>query len=130
MRLGTILGSKILKKGVQIGPKLKHGLGTQEGHLALLECRSAHGKCRSTLPKFRLAQTFARLGDLLIKIEPIFFDFLEIRTHSNSYLILVNIPTSINRGNKSELKALFFGIFNSPYVKDVLEAFVLGISFL
>ena len=30
MRLGTILGSKILKKGVQIGPKLKRGPGTQE----------------------------------------------------------------------------------------------------
>ena len=29
---------KILKKGVQIGPKLKCRLGTQEGHLAFLEC--------------------------------------------------------------------------------------------
>ena len=46
MRLGTILGSKILKKGVQIGPKLKRGPGTQEGYLALLECRSTHGKCQ------------------------------------------------------------------------------------
>ena len=46
MRLGTILGSKILKKGVQIGPKLKREPGTQEGHLALLECQSAHGKCQ------------------------------------------------------------------------------------
>ena len=101
MRLGTIPVSKILKKGVQIGPKLKHGLGIQEGH-------SAHDKCRLALPKFRLAQSFARLGDLLIKIEPIFFNFLEIRTHSNLYLILVSIPTSINRGNKLELRALLF----------------------
>ena len=123
MRLGMIPISKILKKGIQIGPKLKHKLGTQEGH-------SAHDKCRSALPKFRLAQTFARLGDLLIKIEPIFFNFLEIRTHFNLYLILVSIPTSINRGNKLELRAPLFGIFNSLYVKDVLEAFVLGTSFL
>ena len=35
MRLGTILGTKILKKEVQIGSKLKRELGTQEGHLAL-----------------------------------------------------------------------------------------------
>ena len=41
MRLSAILGSKILKKGVQIRPKFKHGFGTQEGHLALLECRLA-----------------------------------------------------------------------------------------
>ena len=46
MRLSTILDSKILKKGVQIGPKLKHELDTQEGHSALLECRSALPKCR------------------------------------------------------------------------------------
>ena len=46
MRLGTILDSKILKKGVRIGPKLKRGFSTQEGLLALLECQSAHGKCR------------------------------------------------------------------------------------
>ena len=39
MRLSTILGSKIHKKGVQIGPKLKHKLGTQEGHSALPKCR-------------------------------------------------------------------------------------------
>ena len=44
MRLGTIPDSKILKKGVQIGPKLKRGPGTQEGH--------------STLPKCQLAQIF------------------------------------------------------------------------
>ena len=76
-------------------------------------------------PKF-----VAQPGDFLIKIKPIFFDFLEIRMRSNSYLISFSIPTSINRGNKSELRALLFGLFNSPYVKDVLEAFALGISFL
>ena len=38
MRLGTILGSNILKKGVQIGPKLKREPGTQKGHSALPKC--------------------------------------------------------------------------------------------
>ena len=33
--------SKIFKKGVQIGPKLKRKPSTQEGLLALLECRLA-----------------------------------------------------------------------------------------
>ena len=51
MRLCTFLAKKILKKGIQIGPKLKRELSTQEGHLTLLECRSAHGK-------FQLAQIF------------------------------------------------------------------------
>ena len=51
MHLSTIPNSKILKKGVQIGPKLKRGLGTQESHSALLECRLA-------LPKCRLAQIY------------------------------------------------------------------------
>ena len=46
MHLGMIPNSKILQMGVQIGPKLKRRPGTQEGHSALLECRSAHGKCR------------------------------------------------------------------------------------
>ena len=32
---------KNLKKRVQNGPKLKHGIGTQKGHLALSECRLA-----------------------------------------------------------------------------------------
>ena len=41
MRIGAIPGSKILKKGVQIGPKLKRGLGTQKGYSALLECQLA-----------------------------------------------------------------------------------------
>ena len=41
MRLNAILGSKILKYGVQIGPKFKCGFGTQKGHSALLKCRLA-----------------------------------------------------------------------------------------
>ena len=41
MRLSVIPGSKILKKGVYIGPKLKRRLDTQEGHSALLECQLA-----------------------------------------------------------------------------------------
>ena len=52
----------------------------------------------------------ARLGDPLIKIRPIFFGFLEIRTCSNSYLIIQlifrSIPTSINRGCLSKLSTL------------------------
>ena len=46
MRLGAIHGSIIPKKWVQIGLKLKRGPSTQEGHLALLECWLAHGKCQ------------------------------------------------------------------------------------
>ena len=46
MRLGTIPSLKIHKKGVQIGPKLKRGSGTQEGHSALLEWQSTHEKCQ------------------------------------------------------------------------------------
>ena len=76
-------------------------------------------------PKF-----LAQPSDFLIKIKPIFFNFLEIRMHFNLYLISFSIPTSINKGNKSELGALLFWLFNSPYVKDVLKAFALRTSFL
>ena len=41
MHLITIPDSKILKKEVQIGTKLKRKLGTQEGHSALPKCRLA-----------------------------------------------------------------------------------------
>ena len=41
MHLSTIPDSKILKKGVQIGPKLKCEPGSQEGHSALPRCRLA-----------------------------------------------------------------------------------------
>ena len=118
---------KILKKGVQIGPKFKCELGTQESDLALLECWSA-------LPKCRLAQMETQAEDFLIEINLTFFNFLEIWMRPNSYMIIQlifrSIPTSINRGNKSKLEALLLWLFNSPYVKDVLEAFALGISFL
>ena len=120
MSLSTIPDSKILKKWVQIGPKLKHELGTQKGHSTLLD---------ADWPKF-----LGRPKDSLIEIKPIFFNFFEIRTHSNSYLIIQlifrSIPTSINRGNKSKVGVPLFWLFNSPYVKDILEAFALGTSFL
>ena len=62
----------------------------------------------------------AQSGDPLIGIKPIFFEILEIRTHSNSYLIsFLSILTSINRGEKSELRALLFWLLNSLYVKDM-----------
>ena len=38
MSLDTIPDPKILKKGVQIRPKLKRRPGTQEGHSALPKC--------------------------------------------------------------------------------------------
>ena len=62
MHLGMILNSKILKKGVQIGPKLKCEPGSQEGHSALLECQSKYEKCQSALPKCRLAQICGSSG--------------------------------------------------------------------
>ena len=52
----------------------------------------------------------AQLKDLPIEIKPIFFNFLEIRTRSNSYLIIQlifqSIPTSINRGCLSKFSTL------------------------
>ena len=51
----------------------------------------------------------ARLEDSLIEIRLIFYDFLEIRLCSNFYLIsFFKHPNNINRGNKSELRALLF----------------------
>ena len=92
MRLSAIPGSKILKKGVQIGPKFKRWFGTQEDHSALLKCRSAE-KCR-------LAQIVGSPEGSWIKINPTIFDFLEIRTRPSLYLIIQlifwSIPTSIN----------------------------------
>ena len=41
MHLSAIFGLKILKKGVQIEPKLARRPGTQKGLSALLECRLA-----------------------------------------------------------------------------------------
>ena len=45
MCLSVIPSSKTLKEGGQIGSKFKRRFGTQEGHSALLECRSSHEKC-------------------------------------------------------------------------------------
>ena len=118
MRLGTILGTKILKKEVQIGSKLKRGLGTQEGHLALLKCRLAQifGPARG-LPDWDKAYFFRLCRDKDA------FQFV-------SDLILLSILTSINGGNKSELRALLSWLLCSPYVKDVLEAFASRTSIL
>ena len=55
MRLGAIPVSKILKKGVQIRPKLKHGLGIQEGH-------SAHDKCDQHFPSSDWPKPLPSLG--------------------------------------------------------------------
>ena len=88
----------------------------------------------------------ARPKDSWIEISPTFFDILEMRTHPNLYLIIQlifwNIPTSINKGSLPTFNtlsnppppplflALLFWFFKPPYVKDVLEAFALGTSFL
>ena len=84
MRLGTILDSKILKKGVQIGPKIKCGPSIQEGH-------SAHHMASADrhFPSADWPKLSAQPGDFLLKIKPLKKKkrFLEIRTRSNSYLI-------------------------------------------
>ena len=78
-------------------------------------------------PSVDWPKLLAQPKDSLIEIRLIFYNLLEIRTCSSLYLIsFFKIPTSINRGNKSKLRALFFLLFNSRYVKDVLEAFALG----
>ena len=92
----------------------------QEGYSALLECRSAHSKCW-------LAQTFG------LAREPSNWDkaylFRLFRDMDMFQFISKRILTSRDRGNKSELRALLFWLFNSLYVKNVLEAFALGTSF-
>ena len=69
----------------------------------------------------------------LIEIKWIHFDFLGIRTQPNSYLIQSSLffkhPTSKNREETLEIGAFFFWLLCSPYVKDVLEALALRISF-
>ena len=108
MRLGMILSSKILKKGVQIDQNSNASLAPKR---AIRHSWSVNQNMRSVnrhFPSVDWPKFAARAGDFLIKIKPIFFDFLEIRTHSNSYLISSSIPTSINRGNKSELRAFLF----------------------
>ena len=62
MHLGTISDSKILKKGVQIGPKIKCGPSIQEGHSAHhMESADRH------FPSADWPE------DFLIEIKPIFF---------------------------------------------------------
>ena len=86
----------------------------------------------------------ARLEGFWFKINLTFYDFLEIRTCPSSYsdhlANFSNIPASINRGCLSKfsrlfhafwpplfLASLFFSILS--YIKDVMEALTLGISF-
>ena len=126
---------KNTQKGIQIKPKFKLKLSTQESHSALLECQLAH-------EKYHWHRCVAWFEDSWMEINLTFFDFLEIRTRLNLYLIIQlifrSIPTSINRGWLSKFSTLFnplflallFWFFNSSYVKDVLEAFALGTSFL
>ena len=68
MRLGTILDSKILKKGVQIGPKIKCGPSIQEGHSAHHMASADRHFPSADWPKFS-----AWPEDFLIEIKPIFF---------------------------------------------------------
>ena len=76
----------------------------------------------------------ARPVSFLIKIKPIFFDFLEIRHVPfriwSNLAYFLSTQTSINRGKRSELRALLFWLLYSLYVNDILEAFALRTSFL
>ena len=112
--------SKLAKKSSKNESKLE-----QNSIAGLAPKRAIQHSWSANWPKF-----VARPKDSLIEIMSIFFSFLELRMHSNSYMILFNIPTTINRENKSELRALLFWLFNSPYIKDVLKAFTLGTYFL
>ena len=82
MHLGTISDSKILKKGVQIGPKIKRGPSIQEGYSSHHMASADRHFLNADWPKLS-----AQPGDFLIKIKSIFFNFLEIRMHSDSYLV-------------------------------------------
>ena len=103
------------QKRVQIEQKMEEGPDIKEDQLALLECRSAHGKCQLALPKCQLAQIWGLARNLLINIKPILFDFLGIITYSNSYMILFSLffkhPPSINKGKRSEIRAFFSNFF-------------------
>ena len=78
----------IKKKGIQNRSKLKHGIGSQKGHSALLECRLALSKCRLALFKCRLAQIRALPlpEGTWIELKLILFHFLKTRMHPNLYL--------------------------------------------
>ena len=59
--------------------------------------------CRH-FPSANWPKCLARFGNLLIEIKPIFFEFLEIRTHSNSYLIsFLSIPNTEHHLPTSQL---------------------------
>ena len=84
----------------------------------------------------------ARSRNLLIKKKPIFFEFLEISTRSNSYMILFSLffmhPKLYKLGGDLPtfstlfwplFLALLFWLLRSPYIKDVLEALTLRTFF-
>ena len=94
MHLCAISSSKILKNESKLDQNSNTGLSPK---------RAYQHSWSADWPKFS-----AQPEDFLIQIKPIFFYFLEIMTRSNLYLVSFSIPTSINRGNKSELEALLF----------------------
>ena len=110
-------------------PQKKESKLDQNSNTSSTPKRAIQHSWSADWPKF-----VARSEDSLTEIKPIFFNFLEIWRRSTSFLIIQlifrGIPTSINRGNRSKVGVLLFWLFNSPYVKDVLEAFALGTSFL
>ena len=96
MRIGAIPAQKSSKRESKLD---------QNSNVDLAPKRAIRHSWSANWPKL-----LAWPEDPLIKIKPIFFDFLEIRTCSNSYLIslFLSILTSINRGNKLELRARWF----------------------
>ena len=69
----------------------------------------------------------AQPGNPLIQLEHIYFEFLGIRTQSNSYLISFSLffkhPTSINRGKKLEIRALLLAFFSNFFAPFTLQTF-------
>ena len=94
----AILGSRNLKKGIQIGLNSNTGSAPKR---AIWHSWDADWHFRH-FPSADWHKNLARPEDSWIEISPIFFDFLEIMTRLNSYLIIQLIfrsfPTSINRG--------------------------------
>ena len=126
MRLVAISGLKIPKKEPKSNPNSNMGLAPKRAcwHSWSVDQHMASADWPKCL---------ARPVSFLIKIKPIFFDFLEIRHVPfriwSNLAYFLSTPTSINRGKRSELRALLFWLLCSPYVKDVLEAFALRTSF-
>ena len=96
MRLGAISGSKILKRESKLGQNSNAGLAPK---------RACWHSWSADWPKCS-----ARPRNVLIEIKPIFFNFLEIRMCSNSYLISFSLffkhPTlyKLRGKKKSELR--------------------------